>query len=77
MNSAPMNLKFWAQRGRQKVGPLPTREAALAEFRERFPCAPRKAAGGGMKIMSGYGEGGIWFDIRWAPAIAPDGEAAQ
>lgn len=69
-----MSLKFWAKRGRQQVGPFPSRDAALAEFRKQFPCLPRKAIGGGMKIMTGYGEDGIWFDIRWAPAIAPEGE---
>lgn len=63
MNSAPMGLKFWAQRGRQKVGPLPTREAALAEFREKFPCTPRKAAGGGMKI--GFREFVVVSVISW------------
>lgn len=62
---------YYAKRRRQQVGPFETREQAVAEFRKAFPfkgpeyahTAPRN------KIMSGYGNGGIYFDIRWNNAL--------
>lgn len=60
-----MEKKFWAKRGRQLVGPCPSREAALREFRERFPLSPRKAIGRDSKILAGYGEFGPSFDMQW------------
>lgn len=66
-----MASEYWAKRGPKIVGPLPTREEALAAFREKHPfrhpawaaSAPRH------QILTGYGAGGPWFDMRWHDAI--------
>ncbi len=60
-------MKFWAKRRRAIVGPYDTRESAIAAFIAANPwrgpdyaaTAPRN------KIMSGYGEFGPSFDLRW------------
>ena len=62
-----MQREYHAQRRRQRVGPFATREEAVAAFVAAFPFtgpdymaqAPRN------KIMSGYGNGGAYFDLRW------------
>jgi hypothetical protein len=67
-----MEREYWAQRRRLKVGPFPSREAAIAAFITAHPftgpdymaSAPRN------KILHGYGTGGAWFDLQWSNARA-------
>jgi hypothetical protein len=62
---------FWAKRGRKQVGPFPTRDEAVTEFRKAFPFkGPEYAHSTNKnKILSGYGAGGIYFDLRWHNAL--------
>ena len=69
-----MERQFWAKRGRNESGPHATRKAAIEAFRAAFPVSENKARSGGQKVMSGYGNGGPWFDIRWHDALPRDGE---
>lgn len=60
---------FWAKRGKQLVGPFPTREDALREFRIKFPLYGKHPLGRKQTdIMTGYGTFGPMFDIRWNDA---------
>ena len=69
-----MERKFWAKRKTKIVGPFPTREDALAAFyaSNPFKGADYMAKAKDAQIMTGYGEFGPSFDIRWdyAKAIA-------
>jgi hypothetical protein len=60
-------MKFWAKRGRTIAGPHETRDLAVAEFIAANPWrGPAYAASSPRnKIMSGYGEFGPSFDLRW------------
>ena len=66
-----METKYWAKRRKQQVGPFPTLAEALAAFREKFPYAGPAYAARAKKneIMTGFGEFGPHFDIRWHDAI--------
>jgi hypothetical protein len=65
-----MDIQYWAKRGKKLVGPFPTRNEALAAFREQYPfnkplyLATAKAN----EIMSGYGAFGPHFDMQWHAA---------
>lgn len=63
-------MKYWAKRGKILVGPFSTRDEALAAFRERYPFdGPDYMARSKTKqILTGYGEDGPWFDLRWDDA---------
>lgn len=55
-----MNREFWACVTRKPttlIGPFETREQALAEVFAAHP--------GAKEATSGYGAGGIYFDIQW------------
>lgn len=43
---------------RQDIGPFNSREAAAKEF---FDYHDAEAS----EVLTGYGAGGAWFDIRW------------
>ena len=71
-----MGHQFWAVNitCKQKVGPHPTREKALAAFREAYPFkgksymarAPRNL------ITTGYGIDGPSFNIQWHSQLPGD-----
>ena len=58
-------MKFWAHmhtmRKTSPLGPFATREEAIAKGREVYGAklTSRK------QFLTGYGEGGAWFDIRF------------
>ncbi len=70
-------MKFWAKRGRTITGPDETRESAVAAFIAANPWrGPAYAASAPRnQIMSGYGEFGPMFDLRWH--YANETESAQ
>jgi len=53
--------KYWARfragRTRQKIGPFPSREAAMTAMRD----IPHKTG----TLCVGYGAKDAWFDIQW------------
>lgn len=69
-----MEKQFWAKCGKKQVGPFATREAAVDQYRETHPAKSERDRKNRMamtacRIMTGYGNGGPWFDIRWHPAF--------
>ena len=62
--------KFWAQKGIKKAGPCSSRADAIEEYRRIFPFKGKDWAASNFRnqIMTGYGEFGPSFDIRWHPA---------
>lgn len=68
--------EFWAKRGRKIVGPFPTREDALRAFAAAYPFKG-KLAGKADAIMSGFGMGGPYSDLRWtSPLEIPASEGS-
>jgi len=75
-----MEKQFWAMRTKRQVGPCATREEALRLFRETYPltAAQRRKRSGGLfsggigRILTGYGNGGPHFDMRWHDAEKDD-----
>lgn len=62
-----MSTCYWACRRRQKVGPFPTREEAVAAFVLAYPVKgpSYQQQAKANAIMTGYGSGGPWADVRW------------
>lgn len=66
-----MKIQYWAMRGKHLSGPHESREAALIAFRVAFPFKgkPYEASAPKSQIMTGYGNGGPFADLRWNDAI--------
>jgi hypothetical protein len=65
-----MDKKYWAKRGRKIVGPCDSRDAALDAFRKAYPVKGPDWKVNAKKndILTGYGEFGPHFDMRWDKA---------
>ncbi len=64
------NFQFWAQRGKVKIGPYPTRLEALGAFRACYPFKGKdyEAKASRNQITTGFGDRGPWFSIQWHDA---------
>lgn len=65
-----MKQCFWAQRRKQTTGPYETRDEAIAAFTTKYPFRGKDYEARAVKnqIMTGYGEFGPHFDLRWHTA---------
>ncbi len=60
-----MSQKFWAISGKKEAGPCDTREEAVKAFSAKYPATAKNFR---LSVMTGYGNFGPHFDIRWLPA---------
>lgn len=59
--------KYWAEKGGNMVGPLPSHDEAIAAWRRLYPFTsePHEARAPRNQVITGYGAAGPWFDIKW------------
>lgn len=60
--------QYWAKRGRQISGPHASLDAAVVAFRAAYPVKRGLERSRKHAILTGYGNGGPYFDIRWFDA---------